>query len=183
MRFILFFFYVLIYVQMYAQYIYMQGLLNLILRIYLFNEMFICGVYLHKKLLGIKIVISLIQFSQKVNWMTTHRNGNFNCIQIFKKLYQCSFQQDTETKILNLNKTKSCDKCMSELENYSIKTLLGFSNSCYNILQYITIYENASTHVSSSSIDWLLRRFLYFCLSAESKENIFARFLGFDFMP
>lgn len=69
MRFILFFFYVLIYVQMYVQYIYMQGLLNLILilRIYLFNEMFICGVFLHQKLLGIKIVISLIQFSQKVN--------------------------------------------------------------------------------------------------------------------
>lgn len=74
--------------------------------------------------------------------MTTPRNGNFNCIQIFKKLYQCSFQQDTETKILNLNKTKSCDKCMSELENYSIKTLLGFSNSCYNMLQYLTIYYN-----------------------------------------
>lgn len=45
----------------------MQGLLNLILRIYLFNEMFICGGFLDQKLLGIKIVISLIQFSQKVN--------------------------------------------------------------------------------------------------------------------
>lgn len=41
--------------------------LILILRIYLFNEMLICGGFLHQKLLGIKIVISLIQFSQKEN--------------------------------------------------------------------------------------------------------------------
>lgn len=61
--------------------------------------------------------------------MTTPRKGNFNCIQIFKKLYQSSFQQDTETYILNLSKTKSCNKRMSNLEKYSINTLLAFSNS------------------------------------------------------
>lgn len=83
--------------------------------------------------------------------MTTPRNENFNCIytNILKKLYQSTVQQETDTKILSLNKTKSCDKQMSKLEKFDSRIVITYRDNAVlkekEDFLHISLYETLNT--------------------------------------